>query len=184
MPARAIVGPAIDPWRRRRSRPRVVLDSSVLLGASRRILVAGAALRYYDVYWSSWLIREFVRKRTEWIANRAVKEGCTPAELRRRQRESRERVDAAVADMSQIFQFVDYTKAPHTNLTWLADPNDWPVMHTALAARATALVTDNSRDFPVGETRNGVLIIAAQHFIAALYARFPDAEVEIQRYLG
>ena len=81
--------------RRGRRHLRVVLDSSVLLGASRRVLVAGAALRYYEVYWSSWLIGEFVRKRTEWIAGRAVREGCTPAELRRRLRESRECVDAA-----------------------------------------------------------------------------------------
>ena len=98
---------------RGRTRLRVVLDSSVLLGPARRILVAGAALRYYDVYWSSWLISEFVRKRTEWIANRAVKEGCTTAELRQRQRASRQ-------------------------------------------PRAAVLVTDNARDFPIGEARNGV----------------------------
>ena len=106
--------------RERTPRPRVVLDASVLLGPSRSVVVAGAALRYYDVYWSSWLIGEFVRKRTEWIANRALKEGCTPAELRRRQRASRERVDAAVAEMSRVFRLVDYTAAPTAALDWLA----------------------------------------------------------------
>lgn len=167
----------------KRPRPQIVLDSSVLLGSSRRILVAGAALRYYNVYWSSWLISEFVRKRTEWIANRAVKEGCTTAELRQRQRASRQRVDAAIAEMSHIFRLVDYTAAPPTDLAWLGDANDWPVVQTALVARAAVLVTDNARDFPIGEVRNGVQIVNHDQFIAALYARFPTAEVNIQRYL-
>ena len=171
---------------RQRGRPRlrVVLDSSVLLGASRRVLVAGAALPYYQVYWSSWLVGEFVRKRTEWIAGRAVREGCPPAELRRRRRESRERVDAAIADMSRVFRLVDYTKAPPADLGWLTDTADWPVMQTALAARAAVLVTDNTRDFPIGEVRNGVEIVDAQQFIAALYARFPGAEADIRLYLS
>ena len=57
-------------------------------------------------------------------------------------------------------------------------------MQTALAARAAVLVTDNSRDFPIGETRNGIQIVTAAQFIAALYARFADAEANIRRYLG
>ena len=176
-------------WRppnRRRGRPRlrVVLDSSVLLGAGRRVLVAGAALRYYEVCWSIWLVCEFVRKRTEWIAGRAVREGCTPAELRRRLRESRERVDAAIADMSRIFRLVDYTKAASADLGWLTDTADWPVMQTALATRAAVLVTDNARDFPIGESRNGVEIVNAQQFLAALYAQFPSAEADIGLYLS
>lgn len=162
----------------------MVLDASVLLGASRSVVVAGAALRYYDVYWSSWLIGEFVRKRTEWIATRAIKDGCTPAELRRRQRVSRERVDAAVAEMSHVFRLVDYTAAPTTALGWLADRQDWPVVQTVLAARAAVLVTENTRDFPIGETRNGVQIATVGQFIAALCARFVGAESTIRRYLA
>lgn len=173
-------------WRppdRHHPRSRVVLDSSVLLGSSRPSLVAGAALRYYTVYWSSWLIGEFVRKRTEWIAERAVREGCSLGELRRRQRDSRDRIDAAIADMTGIFHLVNYMGAPAADLGWLKDANDWPVMQTALAARAVVLVTDNTRDFPIGETRNGVRLVTARQFIAALHARFPDAEENIRLYL-
>ncbi|MGI8550965.1 MAG: hypothetical protein ACR2PL_09295 [Dehalococcoidia bacterium] len=164
-------------------RLRVVFDSTALLGASRGIVVVGAALRYYRVYWSSWLISEFVRKRTEWIANRAIKEGCTLAELRKRQRESRERVDAAVAEMSRLFGLVDYTAAAIVGLDWLPDPNDWPVMQTAVAAQAEVLVTDNARDFPIGEARGGVRMVTTPQFITALYAHHPEAEANIQLFL-
>lgn len=161
-----------------------MLDTSALLGASRSILVAGTALRYYDVYWSSWLIAEFVRKRTEWIGQRAVRDGCTVAELRRRQRESRERVDAAVAQMSRIFHLVDYTAASLDALDWLTDEDDRPVMQTALAAQASILVTDNARDFPLNQARNGVVFVSTAQFIASLYAQLPEAEEAIRQYLG
>jgi len=154
-----------------------------LLGASRRLLVAGAALGYYDVYRSSWLISEFVRKRTEWIANRAMKEGCTPAELRQRQRVSRERVDAVVAEMARIFRLVDYTEAPPADISWLTDTTDRPVIQTALVARAAVLITENSRDFPIGETRNAVQITDTRLFLGALYAAFPGAESDIRLLL-
>lgn len=147
------------------------------------MLVAGAALRYYDVYWSTWLISEFVRKRTEWIANRAVKEGCAITELRQRQRESRARVDVAVAEMSRVFKLVDYTRVPTTDLGWLTDPNDWPVMQTALVARAVFLVTENTRDFPTGETRNAMRIVTTHDFLTAIYTRFTRAEADIRAYL-
>lgn len=48
--------------------------------------MAGAFLHYYDAFWSPWIVGEFVRKRTEWIADRAVREGCDRAELRQRLR--------------------------------------------------------------------------------------------------
>lgn len=176
--------PAPDRSRGRHPRQRIVLDSSAILGAPRHILVAGAALRNYDVYWSSWLIAEFVRKRTEWIGQRAVRDGCTVAELRRQQRESRERVDDAIADMSRIFRLVDYTEAAPAELDWLADENDHPVMQTALAARASILVTDTARDFPLGQARNSVGFVTTHQFVGALCAQFPEAEEDIRQYLG
>ena len=59
---------------------RVVLDASALLGNSRRVLVAAAALGFYVGYWSPWIAGEFVRKRTERIADRAAREGCNRVE--------------------------------------------------------------------------------------------------------
>ena len=115
-----------------------MLDASVLLGPRRTFLVAGAFLRYYDAFWSAWLVAEFVRKRTEWIADRAVREGCDRAELRRRLLVSRERVNAAVAEMARVLRSVDYTRAPAVDLSWLADPDDRPIIQTALVARDCA----------------------------------------------
>ncbi len=162
---------------------RVVLDSSVLLGVARRELVAAAALRYYTAYWSPWLVAEFVRQRTEWIAERAAREGCSRAETRRRLRASRERLNALIHELSHILYSVDYTNAPQADLSWLRDPDDWPVMQTALAAQAHTLVTENAADFPLGEERNGIRILSAQTFLAALYERFPDAAGAVREYL-
>lgn len=163
---------------------RVAFDASALLGNYRAPLVASAALHFCAGYWSSWIVSEFVRKRTEWIAERAVREGCTRAETRRRLRASRQRVNALIADLSQVLYSADYALSPPTDLSWLADPDDWPVMQTALAASATVLVTDNARDFPLGETRHGILMVGSDAFLSRLDSRFPDAQAAIREYLG
>ncbi|HVC35562.1 MAG TPA: hypothetical protein VNL16_18795 [Chloroflexota bacterium] len=163
---------------------RVALDASALLGANRTSLSAAAALDFYAGYWSPWIVGEFVRKRTEWIAERAAREGCNRAETRRRLRASRQRVNILIADLSHVLQSVDYPTAPSADLAWLADPDDWPIMQTALAAPATVLVTDNSSDFPLGEIRNGVLLLGSTPFLNRLYRQFPDAEAAIQEFLA
>ena len=163
---------------------RVAFDASALLGRYRASLMASAALHYCAGYWSAWIVSEFVRKRTEWIAERALREGCTRSETRRRLRASRQRVNALIADLSQVLHSVDYALAPHADLSWLADPDDWPVMRTALAASATVLVTDNSRDFPLGETRHGILILGSGVFLGRLDTKFPNAQAAIQDFLG
>lgn len=164
-------------------RERVVLDASVLLGGRRRYLYAAADLGYYVSYWSSWIVAELVRKRTEWIAERAVEEGRDLAEMRRRFLASRRRVNAVMDDLSRTLHSVDYSRAPADDLDWLKDADDWPIMRTALAAAVDTLVTDNSRDFPLGERRNGVLLLGSEAFLAAVSARFPDAEAAIRAYL-
>lgn len=163
---------------------RIVLDASALLGVNRPALIAAAALRYYVAWWSPWIVGEFVRKRTEWIAERAAREGCDRAETRRRLRASRRRVNALVADLSHVLQSVDYAAAPPADLSWLADPDDWPVMQTALAAQASVLVTDDASDFPLGEPRHGILILGTAPFIARLYQEIPGAEAAINEYLA
>ena len=154
---------------------RAVLDSSVLLGAARREIVAAAALHYYTAFWSSWLVGEFVRQRTEWIAERAAREGCDRAETRKRLRASRQRVNSLLHELSHVLRSVDHTRAPQADLSWLHDPDDWPIMQTALAAQADAVVTENSTDFPLGQARNGILLLSASAFLAKLYQQFPDA---------
>lgn len=118
---------------------RIVLDSSVLLGARSPEIVAGAALGYYR---------------------------------------------SAISYLSRVLVSVDYHAAPTLDLSWLADEDDHPVMQTALAANAEALITDNVADFPSTEERNGVLFLDGATFLAALYADMPEARAEVRQYLA
>jgi hypothetical protein len=139
---------------------RVALDSTAVLGAERGWNLAAAHLRLFTGFWSPWIVAEFVRKRTEWVAYRALREGQTePAQLRARLAASRARVNDPLRHASEVLRSVDPERAPVADLSWLTDPDDVPVMKTALAARADTLVTDNARDFPLGGVRNGVLIL-------------------------
>lgn len=162
---------------------RVVLDASALLSGYSPDLLAAADLAYYTGYWSSWIVNELVRKRTEWIAERATRDGCGLAELRQRLRESRDRVNTLIDHYSGVLRSVDYSASPRADLSWLADRDDWPVMQTALAARADVLITENSSDFPLGEKRHGVLLLRSSAFLTGLYSRFPEAEPAVRRYL-
>jgi predicted nucleic acid-binding protein len=104
-------------------------------------------------------------------------------ETRRRLRASRQRVNALIDALSHVLVSVDYTNAPIHDLAWLHDRDDWPVMQTALAAKADTLVTDNATDFPLDDVRNGIRIVGSSTFLAALYHRFPDAEATIREFL-
>lgn len=162
---------------------RVCLDSSGLLGSQCPHLVAAATLRYYSAFWSPWIISEFVRLRTEWIANRAVGDGCDRPELRRRLRLSRQRINLLLTELSNVLQTVNPVADASVDLSWLTDADDWPIMHTALTARADTLVTDNTKDFPIGEVRNGVTFLSTNAFLTALYSKFPEAEAPIAGYV-
>lgn len=164
-------------------RERVVFDTSALLSRWAPELTAAAYQGLCDASWSSWIVGELARKRTEWVAERAAREGVALTELRRRLHDSRERVNALLRDLSEILRSVDYATAGDADLSWLSDPDDWPVMQTALAARADVLVTENSTDFPLGERRHGVLLLSSSAFLSTLYARFPDAEAAVRSYL-
>ncbi len=170
------VAPADPPY-------RVAFDTSALLGGQQPSLTAAVVLEYCKGFWSSWITAELTRKRTEWISLRAFREGATEAELLRRFLDSRLRINILVGELSKILVSVDYATAPAVDLSWLRDQDDWPVMQTALAAKADVLVTDNARDFPLGETRHGVLLLGSAAFLAALYDRFPGAEEAISAYL-
>lgn len=162
---------------------RVVLDASALLSGRQPYLLAGVDLRYYVGIWSSWIVSEVTRKRTEWIAERSIRAGDSRLEMRRHLRESRERVNALLRRFSGVLQSVDYSASPRVDLSWLRDPDDWPVMQTALAAKADILVTDNASDFPLGELRHGILFLGSSAFLQRLYEKHPDAESSIRAYL-
>lgn len=162
---------------------RVVLDSSVLLGSRSPEIVAGAALDYYRAFWSTWIVAEYVRNRVEWAAERAVRAGSGHAETVRRLEATRASVNSAIDYLSRVLTNVDYHAAAEADLTWLIDEDDHPIMQTALAAAADTLVTDNTRDFPSGEERNGILCLSSSDFLAALYGASPRVMCEVREYL-
>jgi len=164
---------------------RVILDSSVLLGDKSARLIAAADLNFFRGYWSSWIAVEFARVRTEWIARRLVKETPDMAEANRRLDASRSRVNAAISEFSRVLTLVDYNAAPEEDLSWLADGDDRPIMQTALAVGTPcSLVTDNTRDFPPGEERNGVLFLSSEAFLKFLFEMYPEANDAIANYLS
>lgn len=164
---------------------RVIFDTGVLLGAQSRVFLAAADLGYYRGYWSVWIAAEFVRVRTEWIAQRSTRELVSTIDLKARLERSRDKVNASVTTLSRLLTLVDYLSAGDADLGWLKDPDDRPIMQTAIAAGVpSTLVTDNRRDFPLGEVRNGVSILGSVQFLEALYRTYPEAPTAIATYLG
>lgn len=160
----------------------VVLDTSVLAGASRPLAIAVVATGYVKGYWSHWIALELGRTRADWVAERAVRQGWDLKETRRRQAVSARWVNDLVDDLTRILEAVDYGRAPAADLSWLEDPDDRPVIQTALAAGADAIVTED-RHFPIGETRNGLLFLDTRAFLDAVYARWPEARADVAGYL-
>lgn len=163
---------------------RVVVDSSVLLGANSPQVVAGAALGYYRAYWSPWIVSEYVRNRVEWAVTRSSWIQASKAEQKDKLENVRGRVNSATDYLSRILISVDYHSAPIVDLSWLGDPDDHPIMQTALAADADTLVTDNAKDFSSGERRNGVLLLNSRRFLEQLYSAIPESDDRIREYLA
>lgn len=129
---------------------KVALDTNSILSGRRREIAAAAYLGYYQGIWSSWIVAEVVRTRTEWTGRRAVREGASVAETMRRFNASREKINRLIDELSEVLTSVDYREAPaDADLSWLTDPDDEAVMQTALAGGAEILVT-NDRHFPSG----------------------------------
>lgn len=49
-------------------------------------------------------------------------------------------------------------------------------MQTALAAKADILVTDNTTDFPLGERRNGTVLLTSRLLLKAHFEAVHDLE--------
>ncbi len=133
-----------------RKRIRAVLDTSVLLSAERRPLLFLAASELYTIVWSEYIAAEVERKIVEmgWSAPKA-------AEL--------------VTALRDIAEMVDYRQITGGNYdVWLRDPDDHPIMATALAGEADYLVTWNVKDFPPNRRFAGVTIITPDVFLQLL----------------
>jgi predicted nucleic acid-binding protein len=131
-------------------RIRAVLDTSVLLSAERRPLLFLAVNGHYTIIWSDYIADEVQRKMVEmgWSAPK-VKE--------------------LIEALRQTVEMMDYRQVIGGSYEeWLRDPDDHPIMATALAGRADYLVTWNVKDFPPKRRFAGVTIITPDAFLQLL----------------
>ena len=131
----------------RKRRVGAVVDTNVLLGASRKQILALASAGIYTLITSPYIIDELRRimATLEWRAeNRA----------------------ALLQTLLSVAETVDHrTITAGSYDLWLSDPDDHPIMATALAGQADYLVTDNTRHFPPKKRFGGVTIITGQGFL-------------------
>ncbi len=131
---------------------RAVLDTSVLLSADRRPLLFLAANHAYTIVTSDYIAEEVTRKLVEmgWSAPKA---------------------EALLAAMDELAEVVDYRQVTGGSYDlWLKDPDDHPIMATALVGRADYVVTWNVKDFPPKQRFAGVTIITPDGFLRLLGA--------------
>ncbi|MHB0869525.1 MAG: hypothetical protein ACYC66_03710 [Chloroflexota bacterium] len=155
----------------------------MLIGSKKWALLAAARLGYYRGHWSSWISDEIVRVRTEMIALRAARDRADVPETRRRLKVSRERINAFCDYCSRVLTVVNYTAGLDADLSWLRDPDDRPILATAVAAGIPGILVTDDRGFPLGESRGGVLFLSAADFLSALYTAYPDAVADVAEYL-
>ena len=129
---------------------RVVLDTSVLLSAERRPLLLLATNRAYTIVWSQYIAEELARKMVEmgW---------------------SHPMVAALVDALADLAEVVDYRQITGGNYdVWLHDPDEHPIMATALAGKVDYLVTWNTRDFPPKQRFAGITVLTPDAFLRLL----------------
>lgn len=147
------------------SRVRAVLDTSVLLSAHRHWLWLLARSGYYEAVWSTFIVGELVRIRVEHSIRRGVERTVY-----------RQRINDLVHLLSDVLGVAHYRAAEAGGR--LCDPDDEPILATAVAASAALIVSLNTRDFPAGDVVAGVRFLTPQAFLAELESRYPDAEIE------
>ena len=129
---------------------RVVLDTSVLLSAERLPLLLLAANGLYTLVWSHFIAEEVARKMVEmgWSLPKAT---------------------ALVDALLELAEVVDYRQITGGNYdVWLRDPDDHPIMATALAGKVDYLVTWNTKDFPPKQRFAGITILTPDAFLRLL----------------
>lgn len=149
---------------------RAVLDTSSLISIQRHALVYPAAMGYYTIVWSPFLIAEFTRIRTEL----AIRHGQDRALYRTR-------INEYIKVLSQLAVTVDHTRLEGGNYTrWLHDPDDEPVLATALVGKAQFIVSLNTKDFPPNSSFAGVHYMTPAKFLELLYEQNPQKDLQAQ----
>lgn len=147
---------------------RVVADSSVLLSAERDELLYLAGRGAIQLVLSPFLIGEIVRIRTE----RAIRFG--------QDREAyRTRINAYVNALTSLSEMVNHTLLEGGNFTsWLHDPDDEPLLATALVGHTEIIVSWNTRDFPPTGSYAHIRFLTPPQLFAEVYQRFPPLITE------
>lgn len=136
---------------------RAVLDTSALLSADRHWLWLLAREQVYEAVWSTFIVGELVRIRVEQAIAHAVERAVY-----------RERINNLVHRLSDVARVADYRAILIDGL--LSDPDDEPILATALAGRAGHVVSHNVRDFPPDGTALGVRFVTPAAFLTLLEA--------------
>ena len=115
--------------------PIAILDTSVLISAHCHWLWLLARRGYSEAVWSTFIVGEMVRIRVEHSIARGV--DCSIF---------RRRINDLVHILSDVLRVADYRGVSASGA--LRDPDDEPILATALAAGARYIVSLNTRDFP------------------------------------
>lgn len=144
-------------------KPRAVLDTSVLLAAERHELLFLAYRGAYTLLWSTFLVGECVRIKTEL----AIKHQQDRAIYRAR-------INEFVRQVTAVATLVDYTRLAGGNYEeWLKDPDDEPLLATALVGKAHYVVSWNTKDFPPSGSFAGVQFVTPPQFLLNIYQERP-----------
>jgi predicted nucleic acid-binding protein len=144
-----------------------VLDTSVLIDAERHELLFWARKKLYTPVTSLFIVGEAVRVRTEL----AIKQGLD-------RQVYRARVNLLIAELSSLSIVVDYTRLKGGNYSrWLKDPDDEPILATALVGKAQYVVSWNTKDFPPTGSYAGVQYLTRRQFFDWLHSQHPERDL-------
>jgi predicted nucleic acid-binding protein len=140
-----------------------VLDTSCLIGSQRHALIFTAERNYFTALTSTYIVGEYARVCAKLSAKRGVPESIY-----------REHINHAIGILTRLAVVVDYTRLEGGDYTrWLTDPDDEPILATALVGRAQYIVSMNTRDFPPDGRYAGVQYLTPQDFLNHIYHLHP-----------
>lgn len=127
-------------------KPRAVLDTDVLVGKDRDLLLRWTSEGAFSLYLSCY---------AAWELGRVAQRMGFGEE---KHKEMFERLDA-------LAELVDHREYQGEYPDWLSDPDDYHPIAAAVVAQAEYLVTADTNDFPPGEMFAGTTVITPEDFI-------------------
>lgn len=141
-----------------------MLDTSVLVGNERHWLWLYARDGYYEAAWSTIVVAELVRVRMRLASRQGVEELV-----------QRRRIYNLVHQLSDVLIVADYRSILLDGA--LPDPDDDPVLATALASGSQYVVSLNTKHFPPGNEIMHVRFVTPADFLTVLGALYPAANL-------